>query len=326
MAVEQVKVPKRIFTLDPREKPSPAPPNSAEYWDGQAKAARARREYVEETQMAERLAKPEIPPDPAFKFKGEVDLGKIDIQEQQKLAAEATERARTEARERITKAEQDRDEARQALNAAQLAHMHAELGGKIEQLQNAIAANNRVDIADQLAGIEKLAGMLGYQKPVAGPTDGNLTLELKKLDWQMQRENRDFQRQMKHDERTWQIELRKLDQGAQQADARLQQEREKFTMLASAPERVGAVIAKAIMENANGRAASDQSVSKPSKKRMTYHAEALEGEADEIPCPNCETPIGIAPNARRAECVNCHTKLLINRLPAGAEETSDFIA
>lgn len=326
MTVEDVKIPKRIFNMDPRDQNKPTQKDSAEYWETQAKAARAKREYLEEQKMSQHISEPEPPPEAPFKIKGEVNLGTIDYQEQQKTAAAAAETARKEAQDRIVKAEQERDDARKSLTEAQIAHMNIQLGGKIEQLQQAIAQNNRGGIEEQLAAIDKLANTLGYQKPVPGPTDSSLTLALKELEWRMKKEDREFTRQMKQDERVWQIEIRRLDQQAHEAEARLKSEKDKYAMFASAPERAGAVIAQAMMDKANsGGQAPITRQSRAPAGGQTYHAEANEGEVGEIPCPECQSPIGISPTARKAECINCHTKISINRIPTSSPESESEI-
>jgi len=326
MSVESdAKAPRKMFDLDPT-KPKDKNKDSADYWSEQARAARAKREYIEENKMAERISNPEAPPEPPFKIAGEVNLGKIDIQEDKRLAAEATERARKEAQDRVVKAEQERDEARKALGDAQMAHLKVELGGKIDALQQAVSQNNRVDISEQLQGIAKIAALLGFEKPIPGPTDSTLSLEIKKLEWQMKKEDREFQRQMKKDEREWQIELKKLDQGARESEARLKQEKDKYTAFANIPERLGSVVIKGLADRAGSTIEKQAPVT-------SYHAEAGEGEAGEVPCPNCNTPIGIGPTASQAECINCHTKLTISRKHSATakevatpmEETSEFI-
>jgi hypothetical protein len=324
-----LKVPKKMFDMDPKGKKPDE--DTADYWKKEAAAARAKREYIEENKMAERLNNPPEQPEPPFKISGSVNLGNIDVQEQQRQQAETTEKARTEAQERVTKAEEERDAARKALNEAQIDHVKAELGNKIDELKGAIANNNRGDFGEQLGAIMKLAGMLGFEKPKPGPTDSALTLEIKKLEWQMKKEDRDFQRQMKKDEREWQIELKKLDQQAKDAETRARAEREKYMAFANVPERIGAVVVQGMADRANGEQGQTiQKKAQKNKPQATYHIEASEGEAGEVACPQCKTPIGIAPNARSAECVNCHTKIDIKRIPvteAGqtSKENSEFI-
>ena len=310
--IEDMAAPKRIFNLDPKaEKKAPPKEDTAEYWKQQAEAARHKREYLEENRMQESITSPPEPPESPFQVKGEFNLGKIDFQEQQRLATETAERARKEAAENVKEAEKQRDEARQALASGNLANMQRELGTKIEALQTAIADNNKGGIVEQLAGIEKIAGILGYQKPEVGPTDSTLTLEIKKLEWAMKKEDRDFQRLMKQDERHWQIELKKLEQSSREADAKLKQENEKYQALANIPERIGVAFAQGYKDRANGQQADFETQEQIQKE--TFHAEASEGEAGEIDCPQCQTAIGIGPTTRLAECAKCHTKVTVSR-------------
>ena len=326
MAVEDVKVPKRLITLDPTGK-NKKEVDSSDYWEKQARTARAQREYLEEKTFADKIANPPDPPEAPFQIKGSVNLGDIDLTEQQRKTEESNALARKEARERIDKAEQERDEARQLAHNAQLALIQDQLTGKIERLQEAINSNSRVDIATQLQSIEKLAGMLGYQKIEAGPTDSSLVLEIKRLEQQMARDEREFQQRMKEDERNWTIKLRELDQRAKEADARLKHEQDKWNALVSVPERIGAAVAQGFMEKSmNGVMPTEAPIPQPtvaSNGKQTYHAEANVGETGEINCPECQTLIGISPVAKKVECINCGTKVVIKRIPITTERENN---
>ncbi len=327
MAVEDVSVPKRILNLDPNERRAKKEEDSADYWQNQAKTARAKREFIEETKFADNITNPPSQPEPPFQIKGSVNLGDINFQEQQRRAEEAGARARQEAQDRIDKAEKARDDVLQQLHATQLAQVQDQLTAKMERLQEAISNNNRGDIVAQLQSIEKLAGMLGYQKIEAGPTDSHLILEIKRLEHQMQREEREFQQLMKESDRNWELRLRELDQRAREADAKLAHEKEKWNALVSAPERLGAALAQGYLEkgiagNANAPATANTiaPVANNGSGKALYHAEANEGETGELNCPECQTPIGISPVAKKVECVNCGTKVSIKRLPVSKTE------
>jgi len=313
-----VTAPRRVIDAGTEStKPKPLAPNTAEYWRDAATGARAKREYIEETAMARSIADPPLPPEPAFQVKGSVNLGEIDIQEQQRLASEAAERARKEAQERVTKAELERDDARDAFQQAQIAHLHADLGGRIEALQSAAANNNKAGIAEQLQGVIQVAGMLGLEKPDPGPADGSLALEIKKIELQMKKEDRDFQRLMKQDERAWQIELKKLEQASREAEARLHADREKYASFANMPERFGSVVASALMERSSDGAEMGPALSGKKSGGSKHSATAAPGESGQLECPDCNAPIGVGPTTRIAECANCHTKVSIKR-EAGA--------
>jgi len=310
MALEDVKVPKRVFNIDP--KGSQKKPAEEEYWEKQARVARGKREYMEEVKMTERISDPEPPAEPPFKVTGEVSMGKIDLQEQQREARAAADDERIRAEARITAAEAERDSSRQSLMDAQLSHMKDQLGGQIDQLKGALA-NGRQDLGEQIGNITKFAEMLGYQKVEAGPTDGSLTLEIKKLEWSMQKESRDFQRQMKKDEREWQLEIKKLDQIRIDSEAKLAQEKERWASFSNIPERLGSVVAQSMAEREGNGGGSVTDT-------KTYHATAAEGEFGSVPCPVCNAAITVAAETTFAECARCHTKVAIERVKKPSED------
>jgi len=328
MAVEDVKVPAKVFNTDPTGVRSPAPTqNSAEYWSEQAKAARNRREYLDENRIAREITDPPPPQENPFQIKGSVNLGEIDFQQQQREAEEARDRTRRDAEARIAAAETARDAANKALHDAQIQHLGAELGGQIQQLNAAIAAgNNRGGIEEQLMAITKLAGLLGFEKPDPGPTDMSLTLELKKMEHLMAVDARNFERQMKQDERMWQLELKKLEQLGREAEAKLVAEKEKYAAFSNIPERIGGIVAAGLIDRPEGGPPPSSASTGTKKKNApaTYQAEAAPGEAGELDCPGCGTKIGIGPTARAAECVNCHTRISIKRSGAPAEPQSEY--
>lgn len=310
MAVEEVFVPPRRQVIDPKGKEKNQ--DDPEYWEKQKSAERAKREYLEEHKMIDNLNQPPAPAvEPPFTIKGSVNLGNIDVQEQQKLAREETERAQKDSEARIAALTEERNKAIEALHSAELAHVRVELGEKIEALSKAIAGGSRKSIVEELTEVEDLASKLGYAKP-AGPTgvsDFSFQIELKKLEHVMKKDDREFQRMMKKDERDWQLELRKLDQQIKDSEAKLAVERDRWSMIAQAPERVGAVIVKGLMQNA---AEAPSTVTKQGK---AYHIECGEGEVGEVDCPQCKTPVGIGPTARTAVCAKCGSRFNIKRTP-----------
>lgn len=57
------------------------------------------------------------------------------------------------------------------------------------------------------------------------------------------------------------------------------------------------------------------------RKASESSLQAGEGDCGTIECPECRTPMGIAPKTRTAICVGCEAQFDIVRIPAGAEES-----
>lgn len=311
MSVEEVFVPPRRQVIDPKGKEKN--PDDPEYWERQKSAERAKREFLEEKKMIQQINEPPPPVvEPPFSIKGSVNLGNIDVQEQQRLAREETEKAKKDSEEKIAQLTEERNKAIETLHNAELSHVRQELGEKIEALSKAITGGSRKSIVDELTEVEDLASKLGYAKPTGptGASDFSFQIELKKLEHEMKRDDREFQRMMKKDERDWQLELRKLDQQIKDSEAKITAERDRWSMFAQAPERVGGIIAKGLIQNA---AEAPSTVTKQGK---AYHIECEEGEVGEVDCPQCKTPVGIGPTARTAICAKCGSRFSIKRTPA----------
>jgi len=297
MAVENVNEPPRTQVIDPKH--SEKKDEGTAYWETAVKNTRLQREFKTEKKLMEELENPPAPPqEPSFKVTGGVNLGTIDLQEQQRLAREETAKAQEEGRKRVEKAETAAQESRDALAAAQLTHLRENLSGQIAALQNAISSGQRGDIVSELDNIEKVAARLGLGRTDGGGIDLNTTLALKKLEQEMKREDRRFALEMKKDERLWQIELKRLESEDKDRQARAEAERGKYAMIASLPEQLGGVIARGLTARADDIAAQP----KPARARAI---QAGEGEAGEIECPVCQSPVGIGPTAEHATCAGC---------------------
>lgn len=320
MAVEEVHVPGKVKNIDPKN-PAEKKDESTSYWEGAVKATRAKREFLEEEKLMREIQQPPEPPEPPFKVTGGINMGTIDLQEQQRQAREEAKAMAAEAQKRIEQAERERDNARDALNAANIQHLQQNLGSQIEQLKAAVSSGNRRDIMSELESIEAVAGRLGFSK--GSRESGNSlesTIQLKRLEQELKREERKFALEMKKDERMWQLELKKLDQAARESEARLEAERNKYAMIASLPEQLGASIAKGLIARNNGGGIAEEAPAPRQRatrqtKQKTLNIEAIENEAGQIDCPKCGTPVGIAPTTMDTACVGCHQAFHVTRIP-----------
>jgi len=312
MPLENVNIPQTLNVVDPQaaqEKKN----GGVTYWEQQAKETRAQREFVQEQKLINDLNSPPSAPEPPFKVTGGINLGNIDIQEQQRVAREDSARLQKEAQERVEKAEREVAATRDALNAANLNHLRDTLSGQIAALQNALQAGNRGDISTELETIEKVAAKLGLARPTGnvGGDSFNHELALLKLQQEMKREDRKFALETKKEEKLWTLELKKLEQQQKESEARLLAEQNKYSLFASLPEQVGGVIVKAMAAQEGGVS------SRPGNKQAPVRdIEAHEGEAGQIGCPICGNPVGIAPTTQATRCAGCGQQFRIKRIPA----------
>ena len=307
MSVEEVHVPPATNKVDPKSLKGKE--EESDYWPNQAKAARGRREYLEEIKMADRITEsPEPPPEPPFKVTGEFNLGKVDLQEQQREAKEAEAQARKEANEKIGKLEQERDEAKEEARKTEMQMITSQLNTKIELLSESVKAGmSQKSFTDQYKEIVEMAGSLGLQRPSNGVTDSNLKLEMLRLEHEMKREDRKERRELRNDDRQWQLDLRRLDdeRDARRAQAAADQQRNE--MFAKAPEAIGRAAGRAIVEaNKGGGSPPTHTTKKPGFV-------AGKGETGEVVCPNCSETMAIGPTATKTVCPNCSEEYAVKR-------------
>jgi hypothetical protein len=187
---------------------------------------------------------------------------------------------------------------------------------QIESLKNAIASGQKHDFFGELENIENAAAKLGYARTDGKASDFNAQLSLKKLEMEMKREDRRFALEMKKDDRMWQLEIKKLEQSAKEADQRLQQESQRYSMLASIPEQIGGAIAKGMIARGENITGMGSQPPPQTQQVPAITVEAGEGEAGELPCPKCNSVIGIGPTTTTTMCAKCSQPFYIKRVAA----------
>ena len=321
--------------------------NTDKYWQNKAQEARAMREYEEEQQNIKNLRNPPQAGEPPIKMTGEISMGKIDFQEQTRLAREEAAAAREAAEARATKMEEENARLKESLLTTTINNLQQTLGSQITKLQGDIAAGrgNSKSIADQLKEVIDSASLLGFVKPeaarptpvVANATDAAISLEMLRLQLEDKRADRNFAWQMEKDRREFQIQLKKLDQANRLAAQEISVKREQSAWLAKAPEMIGNTIAQGLMASRGGGTIE----SRPTARRTAQnpyappHTENIESqapnsepgrkvaaginEAGTIDCPDCQQPIAIGPTATRAICAACGYEVEIVRNGGGDE-------
>ena len=321
-AVEDVHQPKRVVEIDPKTQVEKKP-EDVTYLQNEVIKARARRELVQENKLTETLQTPPEAPEPPFKVTGGINLGQIDLQEQQRLLREEAKVAQQQAQNRIDIAEKAAADAREALNKANLEHLQTSLTTQIQALQATVQTGSKRDIFSELESIEQVAAKLGFARGGGGTSsldEFKAQLELKRLEQELKREDRKFALELKRDERMWQLELRKLEQQKIESEARLESEKQRWAALASIPEQLGGAWAAAsLAKNAGGVASRPAAPAAPAANPgRPRSVEADEGASGQIPCPVCNSPVAIGPTATKAVCATCGQTFNIIRAKAEA--------
>lgn len=249
-----------------------------------------------------------------FKVKGSINYGELDVQEREKQAREEAERTRKEKEEELKEERQKRSEAEEKLHESQMLNVQQVLTQKIESLEKQVQAGmSQKNFAQQAAEIRELATELGYQRPdpnLSTSGDATIRLELAKISMEEKRLDREFKWKMKQDDKEWQLKLQELQDKRDAKEAELTQQRKRDEMISSAPQMIGAAIARGIVESES----RGSGVSQPAAGKTGHHVEAGMGESGETSCPECGEAVGIGSTARSAVCPGCGLKIHIKRV------------
>ena len=318
MPVEDVFRPKTIAAIDPRVVAEKE--DGDEYWTRKAREARARLDYQEYEHAMQQMGHT---PDPAFKVSGSVNLGNFDLQEQQRQASEGADRARRDGEASLKAEREKREAAEQALYQERVESLRSDFNTKIGQLTQTIeklaTAPQRDErpiheqFKDQFHSLQDLAKELGMERTQNGQ-DPMIQLELAKLNYQQAREDREFKRQMRDDEKRWQLEMQKLQDTRDYQRAQLNQQAKKDDMVASLPEHIGAAIGRGLRDRSEGgQPPASQRVAQQPPKSQAYSITLAPGQELTVPCPNCQTTVGLGPDTELAQCVGCDAQFLVKR-------------
>jgi len=321
MAVENVFTPKTVNPVNPMSATEKKEGDKG-YWQQKAEDAKARLDYEEYRTAMEKLGKT---PEPPFKVTGEVKLGNIDLQEQQRLAQERADKL-VQGKDGELKAERERaNTAEQKLQEERLTSLRQNFDHKLDELnktiEKTVTANRRDErpiheqFRDQFTALQTLAKELGFEKTSTGQ-DPMVQLELAKLTYQQAQEDREFKWKMRQDEKNFQLQLKQMEKDDQYRNATLAQQARKDDMIASFPHQIGAAIAKGVLESEGGAIPQGGTIQRQQTPTKPYQLEAPEGEEGEIDCPTCQSKVGIGPDTTSAECAWCKSKFTITRIPA----------
>lgn len=324
MTVENVFKPKTVKPVDPHaavEKDG----EGADYWTKKAAGAKARLDYQEYEQAMRMLGQtPEAP----FTIKGAVDLGTIDVQQQQRDAQAQADKVRTDKDAELKTEREHSAGLQDQLNKERTDSIRrdfdsklTELNKTIEQLATAPKKDDRPlheQFKEQLTSLRELAQDLGLEKTSTGQ-DPMIALELAKLNFSQAREEREFKWKMRQDEKNFQLEIRKANDEREHNQGLLQAQARKDDMLASLPEQIGGAFARGIKGSSRGGAPQPVGQSRADPQAIRIG----EGESGAIGCAECESMIEVAPTTTVAQCLGCNARYPIIRVPAGEPQPTE---
>lgn len=309
MAVKDVHDPgaKKVTDVSGREIPISA---AAEHYRARADAARARADAI----LAEREAaeastgKREEPP---FKVTGSVDIGHFNLQEQTNaLKAEVTAQAKF-AQAKIDELTQAKEQYKDAAIKAQIESIQIGLQNKIdlmvEVMKQQVQQTKPQSITEQIKELNDLASVLGFQKLDPGKGDITLQLEIIKLQNAEAHARREFEWQIEKDKRDWELRMKHQDSQTQIEFAKLKQGDERTALFASIPETIGRAAAAGFLHS------KGEATDRPSHQPPGGTIEASPGEFGVVECPGCKDEVAFGPTARQAVCAGCGAHFPIKR-------------
>ena len=323
--IEEVHVPPKITNIDPKAQPKPS-----SYWEEQAFEARKRREYVQEQKMTEELMKEPAPPpapEAPFKVTGGINLGNIDIQENMRRSEEKAEAERKEVQrireENMQIREQEKAEQKKLLDEErarremaeerarqlEIVQLKEQISQQMTNLEKMVAQGTRQpkSFVEQYDEVMALSNKLGLAEKTS-TDDPQVRLSIMKMQADMAREEREFKRTWRNDDKKWQLELAKLELEKKNHGELIEHEKSRNEMFANAFKNVGAAIATGLQSSGEEEAAAVAGARPPSARTAAPRKSKIQaevGSAGEVECPECHSPVGIGPNTTRAACAGC---------------------
>jgi len=262
-----------------------------------------------DSEKAERKAEA---PEPAFKFTGGVNLGTIDLQQQQKDAADKLEKLRLEAENTAGRTAQENQLLREKINEQQITFLQSTFQMQMEQINKTIESSaSRKTFIEQYTEAMETAKTLGLAQPSGQSTDLQTTVAIKKLDFDQAIALRTFAREEKRADREFQRQLNKDDDERNAEKAKLELEKTKRSELADSLKNAAKVLGQGIAMG--GGEESPSASSQPPRGQKMPVIEAGVGDSGVLECTVCKQPVAIGPTAKTAVCAGCDARYPIKR-------------
>ncbi len=259
MPVEDVAVPKAGKVSEVKGQTPEKSEMDSDYWEKRAKTAVAKRDYLTTEKDIERVTNsPPAPVEQPFKITGGLNLGNIDLQAERAQTLAKLEEIRQASDAKLAALQKTADDYREQVAQIRQESGMAQLNTQIQSLQKQIADglnSKSKSFIEQWNEINTIVETVGLKKtPVSETltTPPTVLLELKKMDLDAARAEREFQWKMKQDDRMFAIEMKKLDQGQAINQAKVAAERDRNDLMASIPESIGKAIARGMVDGEKG--------------------------------------------------------------------------
>jgi hypothetical protein len=281
----------------------------------EAKMAKFKKE-VEQASGGSNTA-PKKDSDNPFKFgvTGEVNLGKIDLDEERKRASEELKILKKEQDEQLRTLGSINDELRERIHAKEMEALTYKFESQMNTLMKMIDdKSSRGDFTKQLEAAKETAALLGYQpnNGGGGGRDIALELKLKEIEHNNLMQLRQFEEEAKDREIQRRIDLQKLEDDREFRKAEAERQAKRDEMFASFPEILGRGIARGLAERSTEQSPNPTGASLNRQPQPGIVAPI--GEEGEANCGNCGTVMWVGKKSTQAVCAKCGTRYPIQRV------------
>jgi len=195
--------------------------------------------------------------------------------------------------------------------------------GELMTFVNSI--NPARSIADQIREAKEMIQVLDGEKPPSAEMPASIALQMKQMDYNLQIQLKNMEDARDVRDKEWNLKLKQFETDTelkrQELAQKLAEAHERNQMLSGGIEKVGAVVARGMMESGGG-AGIGGGAEAAGPKIASQVIEVAMGEFGETTCPSCSGIIPIARDAVKAVCPGCSTIYPVKRIsmPVGVEE------
>lgn len=285
-----------------------------------AKMAKLKKETKSAAAETEKVEKKSEQSESGVKVLGEVNMGKVDLQEQSREAQEELKKMRRDAEESARAQGQVSDELREKVHDKEMEVLKVTFQAQMDMLTKTLESKgSQKSLLEQLADLRETAKEIGLAEPQSA---GDLTVqvELKKIELEHQLTLRKMMREDKASDRDFQLKLRELDDKRERDKQELLMQQKNQDFWKGAPAAIG----QAMYEGIKASQPSDITEEAPQETKRRgkgHHIEIGKGEGGVLPCPDCGAEIQVGPTARQGVCANCGLSIPVKRVAAEVEES-----
>lgn len=248
-----------------------------------------------------------------------------DLEQQARDAGEEARRLHEQEMERIknerdtaTKKAEEESARRKETEMAFQQSQTQMLMEKLSELQTQRKPFD-LQLEESLGYAERLAERMGFQKAsaaVPGADNPQLQLEILRLQLDAAQRQREWEWKMQQEKRDWDIKLMELQDKREYNKGQLAQQAKRDEGIFNIPQIIGGAAAQALFDRQQEKSGIGQRPAPP----QAYQHQAPTGQLATVPCPECKSPIGIAPDTSVATCAMCNAQFQVNRQPGPATE------